>query len=471
MPKSEIYVYVGPSCRSKDIELLSQIRPDVTFLPPAARGDLIELANYLSPEATVLIIDGYFSQDLSVWHNEFLYASNKRIKIYGCSSMGALRAAELFGFGVKGFGRIFDYFHTAIHSFDDEVALSHAPAENDYAPISFPLINLRISGQDMVDNKIITTRQFDLLMKIGRSTPYYERNLDLILKAYIKSNNFQDESKQKSHHMQIISGIIDIKRYDALSAISMVTELTNKQIHSLDDNLGDYLERYQSLFNVKWDESNFYEQDINEYNLPFATFKIRELRRTPKQDLDNKISGCDIRDYLVLSDENFNLKLRTAYMRALLIQVLKMNHWKADLKMIAIVKTNLLNHYDCLDCDELARKLLLDEQELEEFIESQALLDRSIQNHAARHWINSSVKDICDLERANGTFINVVHCTSQFLSHNHESCHIDDDEKVRRIQTAERLRSLDTEILLKLSGFVDEEDLERTLYRYLSILA
>ena len=43
--------------------------------------------------------------------------------------MGALRAAELHAFGMRGVGRIFEAFRDGELEDDDEVAVVHGPAE------------------------------------------------------------------------------------------------------------------------------------------------------------------------------------------------------------------------------------------------------------------------------------------------------------------------------------------------------
>ncbi len=63
---------------------------------------------------TLLLIDGYFHQVPSVQHKEILYALHQGLAVFGCSSMGALRAAELADFGMVGIGRVFRRTVTAL---------------------------------------------------------------------------------------------------------------------------------------------------------------------------------------------------------------------------------------------------------------------------------------------------------------------------------------------------------------------
>jgi hypothetical protein len=53
-----------------------RIVPNVVLLPPVCQGDLTSAVLNLSPRA-VLIVDGEFSQALSVWHKEVLHAPTR----------------------------------------------------------------------------------------------------------------------------------------------------------------------------------------------------------------------------------------------------------------------------------------------------------------------------------------------------------------------------------------------------------
>ena len=57
--------------------------------------------------------------------------------------MGALRAAELHTFGMRGVGRIFEAFRDGEVEDDDEVAVVHGPAELGYLVLSEPMFNIR----------------------------------------------------------------------------------------------------------------------------------------------------------------------------------------------------------------------------------------------------------------------------------------------------------------------------------------
>ncbi len=98
--------FLGPSL---ELETARGILGDAIYLPPLRQADLVSAIDRYRPSA-VGIIDGYFLQDLSVWHKEILLALQRGIAVYGASSMGALRAAEMAPYGMRGIGRIYQAF-------------------------------------------------------------------------------------------------------------------------------------------------------------------------------------------------------------------------------------------------------------------------------------------------------------------------------------------------------------------------
>jgi len=55
------------------------------------------------------------------------------IHVFGAASIGALRAAELDVFGMRGIGDIYEAFRDGLLEDDDEVAVLHGPEELGYA--------------------------------------------------------------------------------------------------------------------------------------------------------------------------------------------------------------------------------------------------------------------------------------------------------------------------------------------------
>jgi hypothetical protein len=144
------YLFVGPTLPRAEIGALC----DFVCLPPAAQGDVLHLAK-ARPRA-IGIIDGYFDGVPAVWHKEILWAIREGIHVFGASSMGALRAAELAPFGMRGVGRIFEAYRAGVlgasgdEAFedDDEVCVVHGPPESGYVAASEALVNIRRTLDD-----------------------------------------------------------------------------------------------------------------------------------------------------------------------------------------------------------------------------------------------------------------------------------------------------------------------------------
>lgn len=138
MPEEKVIVYLGPSL---SLEKAKQIKPDLIYKPPAKQSDILSDIETENPTHLILI-DGEFDQSLSVWVKELVYALYKGVKVYGSSSMGALRAADLEPCGMIGYGKIYEWYRDGIIDDDSEVAVSYTEG---YSKVSVPLVNIRAS--------------------------------------------------------------------------------------------------------------------------------------------------------------------------------------------------------------------------------------------------------------------------------------------------------------------------------------
>ena len=92
-------LFAGPTIGAAE----ARARLACTVLPPAAVGDLLRAVR--GGARAILLVDGVFERAVPVWHKEILWALLQGIHVFGASSMGALRAAELQPFGMVGIGR------------------------------------------------------------------------------------------------------------------------------------------------------------------------------------------------------------------------------------------------------------------------------------------------------------------------------------------------------------------------------
>jgi hypothetical protein len=122
-------IFVGPTLYGTELEHLQ----DEVWLPPAGQGDVLKNVLTYNPKQLVLI-DGTFYHTLSVWIKELLYAMAVGVRCIGASSMGAMRAAELWRYGMIGIGEIFEAYREGSIQDDAWVAMSYDP--ETYKPLT-----------------------------------------------------------------------------------------------------------------------------------------------------------------------------------------------------------------------------------------------------------------------------------------------------------------------------------------------
>jgi hypothetical protein len=171
-------VFLGPTISQSE----AREHIDATFLPPVSQGDILKCLSAHSPRS-IGIIDGYFQNVPSVWHKEILWAMAQGVHVFGASSMGALRAAELHSFGMKGVGQIFECYRSGVYSRDDEVAIIHAPPEVGYAALSEPLASIRVTFAKARAQGVIDAATCDAMIAAAQAMYFPDRHYDAILEA------------------------------------------------------------------------------------------------------------------------------------------------------------------------------------------------------------------------------------------------------------------------------------------------
>jgi hypothetical protein len=164
-----VYVFLGPTMPVDEARAIL----DATFLPPVALGDVYALCQR-KPRA-IAIIDGLFETTPAVWHKEILHALSQGVRVFGASSMGALRAAELAAFGMEGVGRIFEAYRGGVYEDDDDVAVAHGPPESGWRVLSDAMVNIRLGLSLAVAEAVVSPSTRDALLAIAKSIYYVER--------------------------------------------------------------------------------------------------------------------------------------------------------------------------------------------------------------------------------------------------------------------------------------------------------
>ena len=167
------FVFLGPSLPLARARTCLQAE----YLPPVAMGDVYALVRSRArPGDHIALIDGVFEQVPAVWHKEILFALERGVHVHGASSMGALRAAELQAFGMRGVGRIFEAFRDGVLEDDDEVAVAHAPAEAGFRPLSAAMVSIRALLQRLQGLGLLAADQAARLSDLSKQRPYWERS-------------------------------------------------------------------------------------------------------------------------------------------------------------------------------------------------------------------------------------------------------------------------------------------------------
>ncbi len=192
----------------------------IFVLPPVAGGDLYQLKDHQF-DYVIGIIDGYFENRISVWHKEILYLLSQNKKVFGASSMGALRAAELSDFGMIGVGKIYEKFLSGEYEDDDEVTVSHGPSEIGYPQISEAMVNIRFTLDAAVKDNVITRAVYERTVAIAKSTFYKKRNYGSIIRACIESQGMK-ETDFARFLLWLQKFRVDQKKADAISLVRLI---------------------------------------------------------------------------------------------------------------------------------------------------------------------------------------------------------------------------------------------------------
>jgi hypothetical protein len=214
-------IFLGPTLSSA--EALQSL--DAIILPPAAQGDVYRAA-VKSPPA-IGIIDGYFDNVPAVWHKEILWAMAQGIYVFGSSSMGALRAAELAEFGMRGVGWIFESFQNGYLQDDDEVALLHGTAETGYQTLSEPMVNLRCTLAQAIQALVISDATAHTCLSIAKNLFYPERLYPNLLKQAQLAGC--PAAEIEALRAWLPTGRIDQKRLDAIAMLQAMAQILGNE--------------------------------------------------------------------------------------------------------------------------------------------------------------------------------------------------------------------------------------------------
>ena len=212
----KVVVFLGPSLSHQEAR---EILSEAEYRQPAGRGDIVRAAN--DGADAIGLIDGVFYQQAAVSHREILYAIKKGITVMGGSSMGALRASELDGYGMVGVGKIYRWYKEGTINSDDEVALVFNP--ETLAPITEPLVNIRATLEGLLKRQAVDDKECEMILKAARAVPFQLRNFQRIAQRAVIDG--LDRGRAGIVLDSMMSERVDQKRLDAIEVLKKLKEL------------------------------------------------------------------------------------------------------------------------------------------------------------------------------------------------------------------------------------------------------
>ena len=177
-------------------------------------GDLLALVD--RPPERLCLIDGLFDSCPSPWHKELLLLMAGGTIVFGASSMGALRAAELHMFGMIGVGHIFEAYRDGRLDGDDEVALIHATAQLDWAPLTVPMIEVRATLAAACRARLLPVDAARRIRARVRDIFFGERDWPLMRRICVA-----EELADEALFRRLESLHVPLKRQDALDCLAV----------------------------------------------------------------------------------------------------------------------------------------------------------------------------------------------------------------------------------------------------------
>ena len=266
-------IFAGPTLPSQeDVNML-----DATWLPPAKHGDVYRAVSLLRPRA-IGIVDGYFQWAPSVWHKEILWAIHQGVHVFGAASMGALRAAELWSFGMRGVGLIFEAYRDGVLSRcgdepfedDDEVAVVHGPPESGYIAASEAMVNMRCTLAGAETAGVISAATRARLVAIAKALFFPERSYELLL-ARARALALP-EAEIAALQTWLPAGRVNQKRADALAMLEAM-----RSFLAADPD--------PARAGFRFEHTTLWDRAVAEL-LPVAAHDVEELRALDELRLD-----------------------------------------------------------------------------------------------------------------------------------------------------------------------------------------
>ena len=212
----EIVVFLGPTLSVAD----AREHLDALYLTPVGNGDIVRAVIEHAPSA-IAIIDGVFAQSPAVRHKEILWAMSRGVRVYGASSMGAVRAAELTEYGMRGYGMVFRWYRRTPLADDADVAVAMAPAQLGSFPLGDALIDIRLTLRKAMLDGIIGRQLQVTLESLARSIHYTERSFGKLIS--IAAEHGVSNQELRALDLWLVGGKRKQKEADTIGLLALLS--------------------------------------------------------------------------------------------------------------------------------------------------------------------------------------------------------------------------------------------------------
>jgi hypothetical protein len=208
-----LHVFAGPSRPAAPVATGNR---EVVWHPPIQHGDLFALA--AEPGSDVLIVDGLYQQRAPIRHKEIIWALRQGVHVSGAASLGALRAAELDRFGMRGLGTVYGWYAGGRLDADADVALIHGPADDGYVPLSIAMVSLIAAGDWLRATDRLTRARAGELLALCSEVHFTERSRPALRRAAAAAGLTTEMDTLLAALGDRAAG--DVKQRDAAAAIA-----------------------------------------------------------------------------------------------------------------------------------------------------------------------------------------------------------------------------------------------------------
>lgn len=214
---SRCVLFIGPSL--SHAEAAEMLTFEAELRAPVRRGDLDDLAG---PDVIVGMVDGVFHTHLAVSVREVRNALRRGVRVFGGSSMGALRAAELHAYGMVGVGEVFKMYREGVVDSDAEVALTFD--SESLRSVSEPLVNVRYAMRCAAADGVVSDADADRLLAMAKGLYFYDLTYSNLLRR-AKSVLAPEVVETLSEYLRTERTRLDLKRRDAIELVGILNAL------------------------------------------------------------------------------------------------------------------------------------------------------------------------------------------------------------------------------------------------------